>query len=117
MSTDAHSWDGPLIHPWLHLFGRRWVLEVIAALSGGVLRRSTLAALVPGVSEKVLTETLHELITGGLVERTVIAQVPAEVDYALTARARELWPVLNALDEWARAASEDRNPNHRRGAR
>lgn len=37
----------------------------------------------------------------GLVTRTAVPSVPVEVDYALTAHARALWPILMAVQEWA----------------
>jgi DNA-binding HxlR family transcriptional regulator len=50
----------------------------------------------------MLTQTLRGLERDGLVTRTVHAQVPPRVDYALTDLGHTLTPVLAALDSWAR---------------
>ena len=43
------------------LLSRRWTLRIVIALSTGVKRRSELSRLLPGVTQKVLTETLREM--------------------------------------------------------
>lgn len=49
----------------------------------------------------MLTQTLRELERDGLVRRTVTAQVPVRVDYALTELGATLVPVLRALKDWS----------------
>jgi DNA-binding HxlR family transcriptional regulator len=49
----------------------------------------------------MLIQQLRELERDGIVQRTVHAQVPPKVEYALTALGRELCPALDALLEWA----------------
>ena len=44
---------------------------------------------------------LRELERDGLVTRTVTAEVPVRVDYALTDLGRTLVPVLRALKNWS----------------
>ena len=43
------------------LLSRKWTLRIVIALSTGVKRRSELSRLLPGVTQKVLTETLREM--------------------------------------------------------
>ncbi|MEP6694835.1 MAG: winged helix-turn-helix transcriptional regulator, partial [Chloroflexota bacterium] len=42
----------------------------------------------------------RELEAAGLVSRTIYAEVPPRVEYALTDRGRELRPAINALKRW-----------------
>ena len=48
----------------------------------------------------MLTLQLRELEEAGIVERTVYAEVPPRVDYALTELGRSLQPVLTAMRDW-----------------
>jgi DNA-binding HxlR family transcriptional regulator len=48
----------------------------------------------------MLTNQLRELEADGLLTRTVFAQVPPRVDYALSPRGRSLEPVILSLKAW-----------------
>ena len=52
---------------------------------------------IRGISQKMLIQTLRQMERDGLVERRVYAEVPPRVEYTLTAKGRDLWPVLVAL--------------------
>ena len=82
--------------------GDRWTVLVVGSLSGGAMRFSELARRIDGVSQKMLTQTLRGLERDGLVTRTVHAEVPPRVEYALTEVGATLIHPLDALDSWAR---------------
>ncbi len=48
----------------------------------------------------MLTLTLRELERDGLVSRTVFAEVPLRVEYALTEDSTELCGVFEAMQKW-----------------
>lgn len=86
----------------LRLLDGRWKMEILFQLfGGGVLRFSELERAIPAVSQKMLAQQLRELERDGLVTRTLHAQVPPRVDYALTRWGEALCPVLDALLDWA----------------
>jgi DNA-binding HxlR family transcriptional regulator len=97
------EWSPDSILRLISLLAHRWVLEVLQALSEGPERPSALSRRL-GVSHKSLTETLRHMMACGLVTRTVVAAVPAEVDYNLTPEAHALWPALKELHRWRRVA-------------
>ncbi|MFF8954466.1 winged helix-turn-helix transcriptional regulator [Streptomyces sp. NPDC014894] len=66
-----------------HLTGR-WGGLTVAALFAGSLRFNELRRAVDGVSEKMLSQTLHALERDGLVHREADAGSRARVDYELT---------------------------------
>ena len=80
----------------------RWAVLVVGALADGPLRYSALAHRVDGVSQKMLTQTLRGLERDGLVARTVHAEVPPRVEYALTPAGRAAREPMQALESWAR---------------
>ncbi|MEM1429309.1 MAG: helix-turn-helix domain-containing protein [Pseudomonadota bacterium] len=85
----------------LALIARRWKPRVLFALRGGrVLRFAALTRALEGVSDKVLTTVLQELAADGLVTRTVTAEVPVRVEYALTEQGQALLDLLEPLRQW-----------------
>ena len=60
-----------------------WTLHTLAH-ADGPLRFARLLERVEGISQKMLTQTLRQLERDGLITRTVYAEVPPRVEYALT---------------------------------
>lgn len=85
----------------LELITRKWTALVIAVLAEGTHRYGELQTRIKGVSQKVLTETLRALERDGLVRRTVHAEVPPRVEYALTPLGRSLKKILVPVCRWA----------------
>ena len=82
----------------------KWSLLVIFTLEKeeqAAVRFKELQRAIPDISQKMLTVTLRTLEEDGYVTRTVYPEVPPRVEYALTARAKSLLPLMNALIEWA----------------
>jgi DNA-binding HxlR family transcriptional regulator len=82
------------------LLGKRWSGLIIVTLLDGPARFSQIARLVPGVSERMLSERLTELGAAGLVDREVGAGPPVNVSYRLTTRGEALRPALAELERW-----------------
>ncbi|CAM3560248.1 helix-turn-helix domain-containing protein [Kibdelosporangium persicum] len=84
--------------------GGKWAVVILAQLKEGSSRYGELRRLIPGITEKMLTQRLRELEAAGLVERTVESGLPLAVSYSLADDS--LRPVLQALYDWggARAA-------------
>jgi DNA-binding HxlR family transcriptional regulator len=85
----------------LDRIGDTWSMLVVISLADGPRRYSELAALIEGISPKMLTQTLRGLERDGLLSRTVHAVVPPRVDYELTRLGRSLLGLVEALDDWA----------------
>lgn len=68
----------------------KWTLLIVATLDQRTLRFTDLHQQVPGISQRMLTLTLRNLERDGLVDRTVHAEVPPRVEYALTPTGRSL---------------------------
>ncbi|UQU66348.1 winged helix-turn-helix transcriptional regulator [Couchioplanes caeruleus] len=88
------------------VIGGRWRTVILSRLKEGVHRYGELRRLVPGISEKMLSQRLRELEADGLITRRDRGTVPPHVEYDLTEEGRSLAPVLQALYDWgvARAA-------------
>ncbi|MFE7798405.1 winged helix-turn-helix transcriptional regulator [Nocardia sp. NPDC057440] len=85
----------------------KWVSLVLVALTDGPRRYTEINRSIAGVSPKMLTQTLRTLERDGLVERRITAEVPARVDYELTALGRSLQPVMSVIKSWAEERMDD----------
>jgi DNA-binding HxlR family transcriptional regulator len=91
----------PRFHRAIELIGRRWTGAVIQMLLPCPRRFNELLALIPGLSDRLLTERLRELETAGIVRREVQPGSPVRVAYELTPSGRELSASLDAIGSWA----------------
>jgi DNA-binding HxlR family transcriptional regulator len=78
----------------------RWSGIVILVLSDGSRRFAELRAVLSGVSEKMLTQTLRGMERDGLVDRRDHGTWPRRVDYALTDLGRSLIEPLKIVCAW-----------------
>ncbi|KJY31407.1 MULTISPECIES: helix-turn-helix domain-containing protein [Streptomyces] len=82
----------------------KWVGLILSALGqaeNGSMRYSELGRKIPGVSQKMLTQTLRSLERDGIVTRSVTASVPVRVDYRLTELGGSLGCLLSSVKRWA----------------
>lgn len=82
----------------------KWALLVIYILdmSGKEnMRFMEIKQHMPDISQRMLTMTLRTLEEDGYVSRTVFAEIPLRVEYALTERGKSLKPMLDPLQQWA----------------
>jgi DNA-binding HxlR family transcriptional regulator len=81
--------------------GEKWTLMSVVALAEGPLRFGALQRRQEGVSQKVLSQTLRNLESDGLLTRQVVARRPLNVTYTLTALGQSLVPLALALKAWS----------------
>ncbi len=101
---DEHAAAGafcPYFHRAVELIGRRWTGAILRAMLGGVVRFSDLTHIIPGLSDRMLSERLKELEAEGIVVRSVIPETPVRIEYHLTAKGRALGAVVEAVGDWA----------------
>ncbi|HEX3539124.1 MAG TPA: helix-turn-helix domain-containing protein [Acidimicrobiales bacterium] len=87
--------------PVFALLGKRWTGLIIVTLLHGPTRFAELRRAIPGVSERMVSGRLNELISAGLVERRVLDGPPVGVEYRLTPCGEALRPALTELGRWA----------------
>ena len=90
----------------LELFAAKWtsmILHTLQARHGGAARTGVLQRSLPGISKKMLTQTLREMENSGLLTRHVRGTVPPAVEYRLTALGRRFLEPVELLYAWGRA--------------
>jgi DNA-binding HxlR family transcriptional regulator len=98
----------PTYHHAIELIGRRWSGAILQVMRGDVARFSDIAAAIPGLSDRMLSERLKELEAEGLIERFVYPETPVRVEYRLTPAGLALGSVLDAVIAWAHDWLADR---------
>ncbi|MGW5372638.1 winged helix-turn-helix transcriptional regulator [Streptomyces sp. NPDC004009] len=89
-----------------HVTGR-WGGLTLGALHEGSLRFNELRRRVDGVSEKMLSQTLHALERDGLVHREAQPTNPPRVDYELTPLGHRVAERLLALIHVVEGSMDD----------
>ena len=85
----------------------KWKVHLLVFMARGVHRHGRLLACLPGVSKKVMTDTLRTLEHDGVVARRIFAEVPVRVEYSLTPLGWTLTGPLVALSDWAELHSRE----------
>lgn len=87
----------------LDMIGGKWKLRLMCSLQmDGALRYNDLAQKAKGISPTMLSTSLKELERDGLIDRRVYAEAPVRIEYSITERGSELWPILHRLAHWVR---------------
>jgi len=85
----------------MDLLSGKWKCLMLWHLNEGTKRYKELERIVPGVSQKMLTQQLKELEKDGLITRTVYPEVPPRVEYSLTDLGQSAFPILEMMHSWA----------------
>src|SRR5215207_8178729 len=83
----------------LEVVGEWWTMLIVRDAFFGVTRFDDFQRRL-GIARNVLTARLDKLVEVGVLERVAYQERPRRYEYRLTAKGRDLWPVLNALREW-----------------
>ena len=81
----------------VELIGGKWKLLIIRNLRVRPWRFNELQRDLKGISQKVLTDSLRQLIDDGLVYRNDFKQMPPKVEYGLTELGKKILPVMDSL--------------------
>lgn len=82
------------------LIGGKWKLLIIRNLKMRPWRFNELQRGLEGISQKVLTDSLRQMMDDGLVYRHDYQEMPPKVEYGLTGLGKELLPIIDALADF-----------------
>jgi DNA-binding HxlR family transcriptional regulator len=105
-SCDTQDLTDPRVEALVtELIGRvadKWTMLILEVLTErGELRFTRLSELVPGISYKMLTQTLRLMEREGLIARTVHPVIPPKVEYKLTELGLSLGAAFCGVWMWA----------------
>ena len=82
------------------LIGGKWKLLILRNLKIWPWRFNELQRDLEGISQKVLTDSLRQMIDDGLAYRHDYHEMPPRVEYGLTELGEEMMPIIDALADF-----------------
>jgi len=82
------------------VIGSKWKLCIIDLINKGITRPKDMVETIEGINKRVLQLQLKELEISGMVSKTVYAEVPLRVEYALTEIGLTIIPLLKTIENW-----------------
>lgn len=82
------------------ILGKKWTGRIIRVLLGGPKRFKEMKEQIPEMSDKMLTDRMKELETLEIVSRHVYPEMPVRIEYELTAKGRDLQPIIESIQLW-----------------
>ena len=89
--------EGCPIRRTLALLWWKWTLLILFQINERIIRFGELKRAIPGISEKMLIQELHNLVKYGLVSRKSYPEVPPKVEYTLTKIGMKTLPIIETL--------------------
>lgn len=92
----------------LDIIGERWSVLILRDLFlQGPRKFQDFERSLSAISPNTLSARLKRLEDGGIIERRLYAEHPPRAEYVLTAKGRELGPVMKALRAWGERHTND----------
>lgn len=99
----------------LEIISGKWKAVIIWNLhEEGTIRFNEFLRIIPGITQKMLTQQLRNLEDSNIVKRKICQSMPITVEYSLTELGEELIPILKTLNLWGKKYIElyDENEGH-----
>lgn len=85
----------------LEVIGGKWRLPIIWLLNKNrTMRYNELKRSIDGITNMMLTQSLKELESYGIIKRQQFMEIPPRVEYSLTDNGKELISALKILADW-----------------
>jgi DNA-binding HxlR family transcriptional regulator len=89
------------------IFIGRWTPKILFSLKERPYRHGQLRRQLGSISQRMLTRTLRNLESAGLVDRRVTQSNAISVEYSLTERGRTIIVPLRGMCRWAKRYRKD----------
>lgn len=99
--------SGPAPAPMPTVFIGKWTVKIVFLLKERPYRHGELRRRLGKISQRMLTRTLRNLESGGLITRRVTQTQPLAVEYSLTKLGRAFLVPLRGIHRWANRYSKD----------
>ena len=83
----------------LEVVGEWWSMLIVRDAFLGVSRFDDFQERL-GIARNILNQRLARLVEEGVLDKAAYSDHPPRYDYRLTAKGRDLWPVVTAMRQW-----------------
>lgn len=85
----------------IDIFQGKWNIRVLFELvKCDSVRFGELKKQVDGITNTMLTSTLRDLESKGLIDRTQFNEIPPHVEYSLSEAGKDLYPIFMEMMQW-----------------
>lgn len=84
----------------MEIVGNKWTALILRDLFSGPKRFCELEKSVGNINPRTLSQRLDDLESHGIITKESFAEVPPRTEYTLTAKGRDLQPVLTQMAAW-----------------
>lgn len=84
----------------MEIIGNKWTALILRDLATSPSRFCNLEKTVGNINPRTLSQRLDDLEAHGIITKQTFAEVPPRTEYTLTAKGRDLIPVLEAMAAW-----------------
>lgn len=102
MKKDKSMYCEETVKKTINMIGGKWKMLILWELLESEQRYNELHRQINGISQKVLSGVLKELVADGLVERTVYPEIPPKVSYKISEYGISLSSIFEVLDKWGK---------------
>lgn len=98
---DKKLYYNPVEFAFAHI-GGTWKIPILLSLKDGPVRYGDLKGMIPRITDKMLHTQLRALESKQMISRKVFREKPPRVEYALTQRAMDAFPAIDALEKYGK---------------
>lgn len=96
-------------HQAIEFIGKRWMGMIIYTLLSGSKRYNEILSSIPGISDRLLSERLNDLVDANLVNKKLLESSTKKVEYELTAKGFAFKEVIVSLQKWIDICEFEKN--------
>ncbi len=94
----------------IEVLAGKWKTTILWSLhESEQIRFNEFLRIIPGITQKMLTQQLRKLEENNLVSRKIYPAVPPIVEYSLTDLGKDVIPLLNSLNKWGKEVIKSYN--------
>lgn len=92
----------------IEILSGKWVVLLLTHLGEvGAVRYNEFRKVFPDITQKVLSQQLKKLEENKIITKEVFNVTPPKVEYTLTAKGKELIPLLDMMQQWGKDYIEE----------
>jgi DNA-binding HxlR family transcriptional regulator len=91
------------LHLFMEVISGKWKINLVWCIFKGIKRPGELHRQIPKASRRLLDMHLQQLVSQGILRKTIFEQKPGKVEYELTDLGESLIPVVELTARWGEA--------------